>query len=313
MRCVHKPSLALLLLIGSLSLPASTATAQQLFVSERLSHPADRYTGGIEGPAVDKAGHLYVVNFLRPGTIGRIRVGQTRSELFAALPQGSIGSGIRFDRTGRMFVADFKKHNIFVFAPGQTTARVYFRSDQFDKQPNDLAIASDGTLYASDPNFGQKRGQIWRIKPAANGLGAGVIMQSPRRMGVTNGLDLSPDGRTLYVGESTTRELWAYRIEDDKLVEPRLVKKFDAGEPDGLRTDVDGRIFITLNGDRKVSVLTPDGNVVRDVQTLGRNPSNLTFGGADGRTVYVTQVDGRFVERFLTDRPGRETCASSGC
>ena len=314
----HPPlasSTPLALTIGAFILAASlaAATAQELFVSKRLTHPDDRYTGGIEGPAVDSAGHLYVVNFQRAGTIGRIRTGQNRSEVFAELPAGSIGNGIRFDRAGRMFVADFKKHNVFVFAPGQTTARIYFHSRQFT-QPNDLAIASDGTLYASDPNFGTGGGQIWRIKSATTGTAAGVIMRSPRRMGVTNGLDLSPDGRTLYVGESTTREIWAYRIEDDRLVEPRRVKKLEPGaQPDGLRTDADGRIFVTQNGSGKVTVLLPDGSIVRDIQTLGKNPSNLTFGGADGRTVYVTQVDGKFVEQFVTDRPGRETCVAAGC
>jgi sugar lactone lactonase YvrE len=291
------------------------ATAEELFVSQRLTPPDDRYTSGIEGPAVDAANNLYVVNFIRSGTIGRVRAGQNRSEIFAVLPNGSIGNGIRFDRNGRMFVADFKKHNVFVFEPGQTTVRTYFHSDLFN-QPNDLAISSDGTLYASDPDFRGRRGQIWRITPAPNGAGNGVVMQSARVMGVTNGLDLSPDGRTLYVAESNTRQIWAYRIDSDKLTEPRLVKTFDGAELDGLRTDVDGRILIARPASGKVTLLTPEGTIVREIQTLGQNPSNLTFGAADGRTVYVTQVDGRFVEVFRTDRRGRETCPSSagaGC
>jgi sugar lactone lactonase YvrE len=302
---------AVLALLASMEV----ATAEELFVSRRLTPADDRYTSGIEGPAVDAANNLYVVNFVRSGTIGRMRAGQNRSEIFAVLPLGSIGNGIRFDRTGRMFVADFKKHNVFVFEPGQTTARVYFHSDQFN-QPNDLAISADGTLYASDPDFRGRRGRIWRIAPTPNGAGNGVVMQSARAMGVTNGLDLSPDGRTLYVAESNTRQIWAYRIDNDKLTEPRLVKTFDRAELDGLRTDIDGRILIARPTSGKVTLLTPDGTVVREIQTLGQNPSNLTFGGADGRTIYVTQVDGRFVEQFITDRRGRETCTSStaaGC
>jgi sugar lactone lactonase YvrE len=304
---MRKFSAILAVVATALSVPTQ---AQELFVSQRLTHPDDRHTGGIEGPAVDAANNLYVVNFERRGTIGRVRAGQNRSEVFAELPRGSIGNGIRFDRAGRMFVADFKKHNIFVFEPGRTTARVYFHSDRF-KQPNDLAIATDGTLYASDPDFGRGRGQIWRIRPGANGTGIGVAMQSARRMGVTNGLDLSPDGQTLYVGESNTREIWAYRIDNERLVEPRLVKKFEAAsEPDGLRTDIDGRIFVALQLSGKVTLLLPNGTVVREIPTLGKKPSNLTFGGPGGQTVYVTQVDGPFVEHFRTDRRGRETCAS---
>jgi signal peptidase len=298
--------LAAALAVIGLTAPAA---AEELFVSKRLTHRDDRYVG-IEGPAVDAANNLVVVNFRQRGTIGRVRAGQNRSEIFRELPQGSIGNGIRFDREGRMFVADFKKHNVFVFDPGSETARVYFHSPQFN-QPNDLAIAADGTLYASDPHFGTpKGGQIWRITRAADGSGNGALMQSARTMGVTNGLDLSPDERTLYVGESNTNEIWAYRIDNDRLVEPRLVKKFERdGELDGLRTDVDGRILVTRQLLGKVTLLQADGTIVRDIRTLGRKPSNLTFGGADGRTVYVTQVDGGFVEQFTTDRRGRETCA----
>lgn len=311
MRTIFPTLAAVLVIVASMQL----AQAEELFVSQRLTPPDDLYTGGIEGPAVDAANNLYVVNFVRSGTIGRVLAGQNRSEIFAVLPGGSIGNGIRFDRSGRMFVADFKKHNVFVFEPGQTMARVYFHSDQFN-QPNDLAISSDGVLYASDPDFRGRRGRIWRIAPGPNGKGNGVVMQSARAMGVTNGLDLSPDGRTLYVSESNTREVWAYRIDADKLIEPRLIKRFVTAELDGLRTDVDGRILIARPASGKVTLLSPDGTVVREIQTLGQNPSNLTFGAADGRTVYVTQVDGRFVEHFRTDRRGRETCTSSaeaGC
>ena len=46
-------------------------------------------------------------------------------------------------------------------------------------------------------------------------------------MGVTNGIDLSPDGKTLYVGESKTREIWAYRVDGANLVDSIRVIKFD--------------------------------------------------------------------------------------
>ena len=51
-----------------------------------------------------------------------------------------------------MYIADFKQHNIFVIKRGETTPQPYFSPDQPKfNQPNDLAIAADGTLYASDP------------------------------------------------------------------------------------------------------------------------------------------------------------------
>jgi sugar lactone lactonase YvrE len=292
---------------------AALAEEQALFESRQLT-PANEYTTGIEGPAVDAAGILYVVNFQRQGTIGKLVPGSTRSELFVALPTGSIGNGIRFDRDGRMYVADFKKHNVLVIERGQQAPRVYFHSSQFN-QPNDLAIAADGTLYASDPNFRRKTGQIWRITRGPDGKGRGEVMSSERRMGTTNGIDLSPDGETLYVSESATREVWAYRLQGAKLVAARLVKKFGEAELDGLRTDVDGKIFVTRPSNGTVAVLTPDGNLVREITLRGKVPTNLTFGGPDGKTVFVTQGDGRFIEAFRVDRSGREPCmqVSSAC
>jgi sugar lactone lactonase YvrE len=293
---------------GALS-GVALAEEPALFESRQLT-PSGEYTQGIEGPAADSAGALFVVNFGRQGTIGKLKPGASRSELFATLPPGSIGNGIRFDREGRMFIADFKKHNVLVIESGATDAKVFFHSDQFN-QPNDLAIAADGTLFASDPRF-PHAGQIWRIARGADGKGSGQIMSSERTMGATNGIDLSPDGATLYVSEADTREVWAYRLEGTKLASPRLVKKFDRAELDGLRTDLDGKIYVArpLNG--TIAVLAPDrpaeSALVREISLRGKEPTNLAFGGSDGRSVFVTQRQGRFIESFRVDRPGREPC-----
>jgi sugar lactone lactonase YvrE len=285
----------------------SSAAEELLFLSIRITPPGE-YTPGIEGPAVDASGDLYVVNFQQRGTIGKLAAGASQSQLFTQLPAGSIGNGIRFDRQGRMYVADYKQHTIWVIEPGETTPKIHFHSDRFN-QPNDLAIAADGTLYASDPRFASPAGgQIWRISRDADGKGRGEVMSSTRRLGVTNGLDLSPDGATLYVSESNSRQVWAYRLDGSKLLDPRLVKGFPDFEVDGLRTDVDGRIYLARLSAGKIAVINPDGSLQREVPLNGKQPTNLTFGGPDGRTVFVTQKDGGFIEVFRVDRPGREPC-----
>ena len=295
------------LIAGAVFLASASAAEDPLFTSKRITPPGE-YTSGIEGPAVDASGNLYVVNFRHSGNIGRVAAGAAQSELFTQLPAGSIGNGIRFDREGRMFIADFKKHTIWVIAAGETTPRVYFHSDRFN-QPNDLAIAADGTLYASDPHFASPAGgQIWRITRGADGKGHGEIMSSTRRLGVTNGLDLSPDGTTLYVSESNSRQVWAYRLDGNQLLDPRLVKGFPDFEVDGLHTDVDGRIYLARLSAGKIAIIAANGSLEREVPLLGKQPTNLTFGGPDGRTVFVTQKEGRFIEAFRVDRPGREPC-----
>jgi signal peptidase len=111
------------------------------------------------------------------------------------------------------------------------------------------------------------------------------------------------------VSESGTNEVWSYRLQGNRLVEADRVKKIDGpagADLDGLRTDIDGKIFVAWNGNGKVLAITPDKRSVREIPVLGKGPSNLTFGGPDGMTVFITQVDGGFIESFRVDRPGRE-------
>ena len=133
-------------------------------------------------------------------------------------------------------------------------------------------------------------------------------MTAPRAMGTTNGIDLSPDGRTLYVGESGTGQVWSYAIDGTQLTSARLLKTFEADTIDGLRTDVDGRLLIARILRGSIAVLSPDGRLQREIALQGKEPTNLAFGGADGKTVFVTQRQGGYIESFRTDREGREHC-----
>lgn len=304
-------ALPVLLLAAFAFATGAFGALDRLFVSARNT-PAGEYTSEIEGPAVDAAGNLYVVNLHRAGTIGELTPGATASRLFATLPNGSIGSGIRFDREQRMYVADYRQHNIFVFDPGSNTPKLYFHSGDFS-QPNDLAVARDGTLFASDPDFAHHTGRVWRIDRAPNGGATGAPMLSARPMGEANGIDLSLDDSTLYVSETDTREVWAYRIEGNALSHARLIARFPAFKLDGLRTDRAGRLFVARPGSGTVAIISPEGKIVREVTLQGKYPTNLTFGGPGGRTVFVTQVDGGFIEAFKTGVPGREPCFGAEC
>ena len=292
---------------------ATSAAAEPKLYESRQVTPSGEYTGGIEGPAADLDGNLLVVNFGRPGTIGMLAAGGSHSEKFIDLPQGSVGNAIRFDRNGTMLIADYKKHIIFTIKKGAREPVVVFHSDLMH-QPNDITVARDGTIYASDPNWKGRSGQIWRIWTSADGRVQGEIMTAPRAMGTTNGIDLSPDDKTLYVGESNNGQLWAYDVSGNDLTSPRLLKTFEADSIDGLRTDVDGKLLIARIRKGLITVLRRDATPERDVVLQGAEPTNLAFGGPDGRTVFVTQRQGRFIEAFRTDREGREHCIQrAGC
>lgn len=269
---------------------------EELFVARPLTEK-ESFTTGIEGPACDSAGNIYAVNFARQQTIGKVTP-DGAAEVFVTLPGKSVGNGIIFDRRGAMYVADYTEHNVLRIDP--TTKRItVFAHDDRMNQPNDLAIAPDGTLYASDPNWEKASGQLWRIDTDGN------AMRVAENLGSTNGIEVSPDGRTLYVNESVQRNIWAFPIQPDgPLGEKRLVKRFDDHGFDGMRCDVDGNLYVTRYGKGTVVKLSPDGKIFEEIDVLGARPSNLCFGGPDGRTVYVTEVENRRLIQFRVDRPG---------
>lgn len=303
-------SVLLAIAASPLVIAAPTAQAERLFESAQVT-PSGEYTFGIEGPAVDLAGNLYVVNFAKPGTIGRLPAAGAASEHFVDLPEGSVGNAIRFDRDGTMFVADYKKHNILAIGRDSIEPTVWFHSDQMN-QPNDITIARDGTIYASDPNWKGREGHIWRIAKSSDGSVQGEVMTAPRAMGTTNGIDLSPDGKTLYVGESSSGQVWSYAIRGNELVDAKLVKSFEPNTIDGLRTDVSGRLFVARILKGTIAILKPNGMVEREIPLKAKEPTNLAFGGKDGKTVFVTQRQGGFIESFRTDQEGREHCLQRG-
>jgi len=83
------------------------------------------------------------------------------------------------------------------------------------------------------------------------------------------------------------------------------VRKFDDHGFDGMRADVDGNLYITRYGKGTVVKMSPSGEILQEVDVLGMRPSNLCFGGPDGRTVYVTEVESTRLVAFRVDRPGR--------
>ena len=272
--------------------------AETLFVATPLTAPHS-FTAEIEGPACDRQGNIYAVSFARKPTIGRITP-DGHGEVFVEMPEGSLANGIRFDRAGIAWVADYTGHNILRLDPATRRIAVYAHHGTMN-QPNDVAISEDGTLWASDPDWKNSTGQVWRVGRDRK------LVRVATDMGTANGIDVSPDGHTLYVNESGQRNVWAFRIEPDKsLSGKRLLIRFPNHGMDGMRCDVDGNLYITRNGKGTVAVVSPKGEVLREIDVLGKHPTNLCFGGPDGRTCYVTEVDeGRLVQ-FRTDRPGLE-------
>jgi len=281
----------------ALYLPSVTAGAQALFTARDLT--AEKlFTNNIEGPMTDRKGMLYVVNFQRDGTIGTVDANGNCS-LYTTLPAGSIANAIQFGSKGTMFLADFGAHNILAVNPETKRISVHCHHNGFN-QPNDITINRRDQLFASDPDWKQSTGRIWRIDPD----GKAAVLDSA--MGTTNGIELSPDEKTLYVNESVQRKIWRYDVDARGNVSgKRLFTEFADGGLDGMKCDLAGNLYVTRWGTGTVAVFSPQGKLVREIKLKGRNVSNLAFGGKDGRTVFVTLQDRGCLETFRVDVPGK--------
>jgi sugar lactone lactonase YvrE len=75
---------------------------------------------------------------------------------------------------------------------------------------------------------------------------------------------------------------------------------------DGMRTDVEGNLYVTRPGKGTIAKVSPAGKLLLEVKLHGADPSNVCFGGPDGRTVYVTEKVNGCIESFRVEKPGRE-------
>jgi gluconolactonase len=174
-----------------------------------------------------------------------------------------------------------------------------FQGRRFNS-PNDLVLARSGAIYFTDPPYGlagldgsplkeQPVNGVYRLDPD------GRVTLIDGDLSFPNGILLSPDGRTLYVANSDPRRaIWmAYRLDaSGNVVSRRLLADVTAevarerpGLPDGMAIDARGNLFASAPGG--ILVMAPDGTLHGRIET-GQPISNCTFGGADGRTLYLT-------------------------
>jgi len=288
---MKKSSLGLLLLIALSSCKESKLTTDFAFVGD--------FTQGLEGPAVDADGNLFFVNPERNGTIGKVDPSGHFEIYIDSLPNGSVANGIRFDQNGIMFLADYVNHNILTIDPIHKEVVIY-ANDSTMNQPNDIAIARNGTLYASDPNWAESTGNLWRVDQG----GDFVLLES--NMGTTNGVEVAPGDSLLYVNESVQRKVWVYDLSSEgEVSNKRMLIEFPDYGLDGMRCDVEGNLYIARYGKGTIAVVSPGGQLLYEVELEGQKPTNIAFGGPEGKTCFVTCQDREYIESFELSSVGR--------
>jgi gluconolactonase len=177
-------------------------------------------------------------------------------------------------------------------------------ADRFDgkrlNSPNDVALHSSGLIFFTDPPYGLKGQDDSPEKELAfNGVYAlspdGSMVVVDDSLPRPNGVILSPDERTLYVSNSTSANAFymAYDVSPDgavsngrKILDVTAdIEGGEVGNPDGFAMAKDGTLFAT--GPGGVLILSPTGERLGLIRT-GARIANVTFGGTDGRDLYMT-------------------------
>ena len=284
-------------LIAIVLINLSCETKEVLYQAADFAYVGE-FTRGLEGPAVDKYGNLYFVNPHKNGSIGKVDTNGNFTVFIDQLPNNSVANGIRFGKNQEMFLADYTGHNVLIIEKDEKIASVY-ANDSTINQPNDLAICCNNLLFASDPSWKTKSGNLLKIKD-------GKITYLEMGMGTTNGIEVSPDETKLYVNESVQKNIWVYDLDSNgNISNKKLFYSFEDYGLDGMRCDNQGNLYVTRHGKGTIVKFSSEGEFLREIKLKGKKPSNLAFGGNDGKTIYVTLQDRGYIESFRVENAGR--------
>ena len=233
-----------------------------------------------EGPANDAEGNVYFTD-IPNNHIHKWSVDTGKTSLFMKDSGGA--NGLWINDEGKIIACQGNNRKITMIDPKTKSGIVLasmFKGKAFNK-PNDLWRDSKGGIYFSDPNY--------RKEPTVQD-GEHVYYRSP--MGkVTrvindferpNGLIGTKDGKVLYVTDRNGGKTFSYSINPDGTLANKK-KIIDAGS-DGMTLDQFGNIYITT---KTVEVYSPLGVKLGDIK-IPETPSNVCFGGKDGKTLFIT-------------------------
>jgi sugar lactone lactonase YvrE len=287
----------------ALSVQLCAQSEPSIKIAAQAFTPENSFTHSVEGPAVDSAGNLFACNFEHQGTIGKIDA-EGKGTVFTTLPASGRSAGLRFDSRGFLIVLDHVNHLVYRVDPTTGQFLEVLTRDWTGpvfRQPNDLTIAPDDTIYFSDPDWRSPTGG--RVFMVTSGSQRHTV-QVADHLDTPNGITVSPNGRIVYVGQSKAHNILAFdRDADGTLRNQRMF--FDTATisptalPDGMRCDKDGNLYVAMVGLGRILVIGSRGELLPTmIRTMGLSPSNLTF-GPDGRTIFITEVEHRRIEKII--------------
>jgi gluconolactonase len=245
-----------------------------------------------EGPVWHPVENFYYFVDVRSSKFYRLRPGGAAELLRENTGEGN---GTTFDPQGRLIQCEGGNARLTRWPADGKFASSEILIDKFEgkrlNRPNDVICRSDGSIYFTDPGYRvpiaqrqQETAAIYRVKPDGS-VSKVADFEYP------NGLAFSPDERTLYAA-NTRFAAYIHAIEldsDGNMVRRRIFADMSSDEkigvPDGMKVDVEGRVFCT--GPGGTWVFAPSGERIGIIKTP-EVPANLCFGGPDMKTIFFT-------------------------
>jgi len=204
-------------------------------------------------------------------------------------PSGN-SNGLTFDREGRLIACEHSNRRVTrTDKDGKITAIAERFEGKRLNSPNDVVVASDGSIYFTDPTYGIKKEDqeiafqgVYRIKPD------GKLELLAKDFDQPNGLCFSPDEKRLYVADSTElRHIRVFDVKPDGTLTggAEFAKVGPGGAPDGIKVDKSGNLLST--GPGGIWMFDPTGKHI-DTIPVPETPANCGWGDADGKTLYIT-------------------------
>ncbi len=230
-----------------------------------------------EGPSTNTKGEVFYNDVVNTKTY-KIGLDGKVSEFITDTKKRD---GQNFGPDGRLYVASVGELKISAYTPdgkGTTVAEGF--------KGNDLVVANNGNIYATNPNAAPEPSKVWLIKPSGEKIVVDTGLTFP------NGVTLSPDQTLLYVADSRSHWVYSYQIQADGTLAHKQkyfwLHKPDSAEdaaPDGTRVDRDGRLYIAT----KMGIQISDqmGRVNAIIPTPNGKVANVTFGGENFDTLFA--------------------------
>ena len=256
----------------------------------------------LEGPSFDRDGNLYVVDI----PFGRIfRVSPDGGFELAAEYNG-WPNGLKIHRDGRIFIADHLR-GIMVLDPASGQVEPYLERPSMEgfKGVNDLVFAGNGDLYFTDQGqsgLNDASGRVYRL--GQDGRLDLLLDNVPS----PNGLVLNARENTLLVAVTRGNCIWRLPLMADGTVAKAglFIQLSGGGGPDGLALDAEGSLAIAHFGLGSVWLFSQRGEpLFRITSPAGPYTTNLAYGGADNRTLYITESQSGTILKAKLPVPGK--------